>query len=100
MSGAKIESLTAAAYTIPTDAPESDGTAEWESTTIVVCEIAAGGATGLGFSYASPAAARIIHDLLAAVLTGRDCFTIEALWRDMVGAVRNAGWRGVCANAI
>ena len=100
MSGARIESLTAAAYTIPTDAPESDGTAEWKSTTMVVCEIGAGGTTGLGFSYASPAAAGIIHDPLAAVVTWRDCFAIEALWHDMVGAVRNLGWRGVCANAI
>ena len=34
-----------AAYTIPTDAPESDGTLEWDSTTIVVVEVAAGGET-------------------------------------------------------
>lgn len=100
MTAAKIESLSAAAYTIPTDAPESDGTAEWKHTTIVICEIAAKGATGLGFSYASPAAAAIIHNPLLQVLQGRDCFAIEAIWRDMVGAVRNLGWRGVCANAI
>ena len=34
------------AYTIPTDEPESDGTLEWDSTTIVVVEAHAGGMTG------------------------------------------------------
>jgi L-alanine-DL-glutamate epimerase-like enolase superfamily enzyme len=100
MTAAKIESVSAAAYTIPTDAPESDGTAEWDRTTIVVCEIAAEGATGLGFSYASPGAAAVIRDPLEEVLQKRDCFAIEALWHEMVGAVRNLGWRGVCASAI
>jgi len=98
MPAVKIEGLSAAAYTIPTDAPESDGTAEWDSTTIVICEISAGGLSGLGFS--SAAAAGVIRDPLAEALAGRDCFAIEALWHDMVSAVRNLGWRGVCANAI
>ncbi len=31
-----IERLEVAAYTVPTDRPESDGTLEWDSTTIVV----------------------------------------------------------------
>ncbi|HEX3432014.1 MAG TPA: enolase C-terminal domain-like protein [Rhizomicrobium sp.] len=100
MTGAKIEALSAAAYEIPTDAPESDGTAEWNSTTLVVCEINAAGATGLGYTYASPAAVTVIGETLASVVRDRDCFAIEAIWRDMIGAVRNLGWRGVCANAI
>jgi L-alanine-DL-glutamate epimerase-like enolase superfamily enzyme len=100
MTRAKVESVSAVAYTIPTDAPESDGTAEWQSTTIVICEIAAGGTTGLGYSYASRAVATVINDPLAQVVRGRDCFAIEAIWHAMVGAVRNLGWRGVCANAI
>ena len=36
--GAEVESLAVSAYTIPTDEPESDGTFEWDSTTIVVVE--------------------------------------------------------------
>ena len=35
---APVESLAVSAFTVPTDEPESDGTAEWESTTIVVVE--------------------------------------------------------------
>ena len=53
---APVESLAVSAFTVPTDAPESDGTAEWDSTTIVVVEATAGGETGLGYTYA-PAAA-------------------------------------------
>jgi hypothetical protein len=41
--------VTTAAYTVPTEAPESDGTLDWDSTTIVV--------VGLGYSYADAAAA-------------------------------------------
>ena len=37
-------------YTIPTDRPESDGTLEWDSTTIVVVEAHADGCTGLGYT--------------------------------------------------
>jgi len=36
---APIERLEVAAYTIPTDTPESDGTLEWYSTTIVVAHV-------------------------------------------------------------
>ena len=43
-------------YTIPTDGPESDGTLEWTSTTIVIVELAAGGEAGLGYTYANKAA--------------------------------------------
>ena len=39
-AGPPVEAVSAAAYTIPTDRPESDGTFEWDSTTIVVVEVA------------------------------------------------------------
>ena len=45
---APIGRVTASAYEIPTDAPEADGTLAWDSTTLVVIEIEAGGKTGLG----------------------------------------------------
>ena len=55
-----VESLDVAAYTIPTDEPESDGTLEWDSTTIVLVEAHAGDATGLGYTYTDAAAAKLI----------------------------------------
>jgi hypothetical protein len=38
----------ASVCTVPTDGLESDGALEWTSTTIVVVEVQAGGASGLG----------------------------------------------------
>src|SRR5689334_6147797 len=87
-------------FTVPTDAPEADGTFAWTSTTIVIVRIAAGGHIGLGYTYAGAAAAEIVRDVLAPLLVGQDAFAIPKLWADMVAAVRNLGWRGVCANAI
>lgn len=55
--GPTIEQLEIAAYRIPTDAPESDGTLEWDSTSLVLVEVHAGGAVGLGYSYTHEAAA-------------------------------------------
>jgi hypothetical protein len=46
-----VDSLDVAAYTIPTEAPESDGTLEWDSTTIVVGQAHARDETGLGYTY-------------------------------------------------
>ena len=42
--------MTARAYTIPTDAPEADGTFAWHETTLVVVTVEAGGQTGLGYT--------------------------------------------------
>src|ERR1051326_1970271 len=43
-----VEGVRVGAVCVPTDAPEWDGTLEWNSTTLVVVEVAAGGETGLG----------------------------------------------------
>ena len=52
-----IKRVEVSAYTIPTEQPESDGTMEWNSTTIVIVELSAGGKTGLGYTYADVTAA-------------------------------------------
>jgi hypothetical protein len=45
---ATITNISVAAYTIPTDAPEADGTLDWHATTIVVVEVEGGGKCGIG----------------------------------------------------
>jgi L-alanine-DL-glutamate epimerase-like enolase superfamily enzyme len=97
---AAIDRIEARAYSIPTDAPEADGTFAWDRTTIVIVELWAGGECGLGYTYASAAAAQIVRDVLAPVVLHQDVFSVLRLWKAMIGAVRNIGWRGVCANAI
>jgi L-alanine-DL-glutamate epimerase-like enolase superfamily enzyme len=98
--GPPIDAVRARAYTVPTDAPEADGTFAWHSTTMVLAEVAAGGAVGLGYSYTAAAAARVIGDSLAPVLQGVDAFAIPAAAAAMLRQVRNLGRAGVAATAI
>jgi L-alanine-DL-glutamate epimerase-like enolase superfamily enzyme len=98
--GAPIDRISVSAYRIPTDAPESDGTLEWNSTTLVLVEAVAGGKTGMGFSYANRATAVLVHDTLSDVVTGRDAFDIAGTWAAMVAAIRNLGRPGISSMAI
>ncbi|MFP4599224.1 MAG: enolase C-terminal domain-like protein [Persicimonas sp.] len=96
-----IESVEARAYRVPTERrPESDGTIEWDSTTMVLVEISAGDQTGLGYSYCHRAAATLIADTLAVLVRGADAMQVGRQWQRMVDAVRNIGRQGVAACAI
>jgi L-alanine-DL-glutamate epimerase-like enolase superfamily enzyme len=95
-----IEDVRVAAFEIPTRTPESDGTLEWRSTTLVVVELSAGDVTGLGYTYADVATARLIQDHLIDVVRGRSCADIEARWREMFARLRNLGAGGLCAMAV
>jgi L-alanine-DL-glutamate epimerase-like enolase superfamily enzyme len=98
--GPGIRSLTAAAYTIPTDAPESDGTLAWDRTTMVVVQVSAGDATGIGYTYADRAAGDVAVRQLGEVVRGRDPMDVPGAWAAMVAAVRNVGRPGIGATAI
>ena len=95
-----ISGIRASAFTIPTATPESDGTLEWNATTLVLVEIDGGGKTGIGFSYADTATAQLIHDTLAGTVIGRDAFAVGDCWNAMVTAIRNLGRPGISSMAI
>jgi len=88
------------AYKIPTDAPESDGTYAWDSTTLVLVEVSAGDKTGLGYTYADTATATLNRDGLAQEVTGRDAMDVPGCWETMVHKIRNLGRPGICSMAI
>jgi len=92
--------IDVAAYTIPTATPESDGTFEWDSTTLVAVHASAGGKRGFGYSYADVATASFIKAHFVELLAERDPMSIESAWAAMIRAVRNLGRRGVAAMAI
>jgi L-alanine-DL-glutamate epimerase-like enolase superfamily enzyme len=94
-----VSSVTAAAYTVPTDAPEADGTFAWDSTTIVVVRVDAGGARGLGYTYGPSALVKVIEELLAPAVVGADPFAVPACSEAMARALRNAGQPGAGAYA-
>jgi L-alanine-DL-glutamate epimerase-like enolase superfamily enzyme len=95
-----IEAVIVSAYRIPTATPESDGTLEWDSTTLVLVQIEAGGLSGLGYSYADKATAKLVHERFVKLLAGCDALAIPARWRDMRVDVRNLGAPGISAMAI
>ncbi|MBW3603478.1 MAG: mandelate racemase [Actinobacteria bacterium] len=95
-----VESVDVAAYEIPTDAHESDGTLQWDSVTCVVVQVSAGDHTGLGYTYAHQSAATLIADKLADVVIGRDALQTGDAWAAMVGAIRNLGRPGIASTAI
>jgi L-alanine-DL-glutamate epimerase-like enolase superfamily enzyme len=100
LSSCPIERVDAGAYAFPTDRPESDGTLSWDSTDLVLVEVAAGGEVGLGYTYAPPAAAEIVSSMLAPLVQGGDALAPPRSWAAMQRAVRNAGRQGLCAMAI
>ncbi|MGA0568079.1 enolase C-terminal domain-like protein [Rathayibacter sp. KR2-224] len=100
-----VRAVRARVYVVPTTLnghpmPESDGTANWDSTTVLVVEIDAGRCTGLGYAYTSAVGLGLVRDVLASVVTGGDALDTPQLFWSMARAVRNIGWRGVCASAI
>ena len=60
----------------------------------------AGNQTGLGYTYADSSTARLIYDLLARVVRGRDVMGIPGCWAAMVRATRNLGRPGIVSMAI
>jgi L-alanine-DL-glutamate epimerase-like enolase superfamily enzyme len=85
---------------IPTDAPESDGTFEWNETTIVIVRIESGGAAGLGFTYADPVAADLVARELAPVVASAASASPGALQSALIRHCRNLGMSGIASMAI
>lgn len=97
---ALIESVTISVFEVPCDHPESDGTIQWNATTMILVTLRAGNEIGMGYSYGHAAAAQIIKDKLAPLLKNANPFDIPLLWEQMVRQVRNEGLTGICAHAI
>jgi L-alanine-DL-glutamate epimerase-like enolase superfamily enzyme len=96
-TGTAVERIEVSARTIPTDGPESDGTLEWDSTTIVIVQAHAGGRVGLGYTYTHDAAARLIEDKLAPAVIGFDATggDLSRTWHQLGQSLRNIGRPGL-----
>lgn len=88
------------AYTVPTDGPEADGTIAWNSTTIVIIKLKAGGKEGIGYTYAHATAARVIDRLLEPIVVGKDAMAVPAINAEMIKAIRNIGAFGIAMMAV
>ena len=96
----RIDKIDVTACAIPTDFPESDGTLEWDKTTIVIVEAKSGGTSGIGYTYADVSTAKLIDSLLRGVVEGRDPMDVSGSWVAMMQSVRNLGRPGIASMAI
>jgi L-alanine-DL-glutamate epimerase-like enolase superfamily enzyme len=99
----QVEDVTVHAFEVPTDGPdglEEDGTLQWDSTTMVLVEVRAGGKSGIGYTYGDVSVAAFIRSKLASTVRGSDALDPAATWDRMFAAIRNAGRPGVGAMAV
>lgn len=96
----RITGLNVSAYTVPTDSPESDGTFEWNSTTLVLVEIKSGDQIGIGYTYGDTSIAAFIDKNLKPLLVGQSPYNINKLFDSMSVAIRNEGHCGLAYMAI
>jgi len=95
-----ITGVDAAVFTVPTDAPEADGTLAWDATTMVLVTAQAGNEHGIGWTYGAAAARWVVADQLAPVVVGRSALDVAGAAEAMARTVRNIGRAGVAATAI
>jgi L-alanine-DL-glutamate epimerase-like enolase superfamily enzyme len=96
----RVEGVEVSAFRVPTDEPESDGTLEWDSTTIVTVLVAADGELGLGYTYSDASVAELIRSTLAPIVEDADPRSPPAVWAEMHSALRNVGQAGPGAMAL
>jgi L-alanine-DL-glutamate epimerase-like enolase superfamily enzyme len=100
LSHVGVDRIEVSPYTVPTDLPESDGTLEWNSTTLVLVHSHGGGRQGLGYTYADTAVATLIQNVLSEVVKGRDVMAPASSWNAMISRTRNLGRAGIVSMAI
>jgi L-alanine-DL-glutamate epimerase-like enolase superfamily enzyme len=96
----QIERVEVSIHSIPTDLPESDGTLQWDSTTIVLVQVHAAGKSGIGYTYADSSTGELIRSKLAQIVTGMDALAPTAAYFQMWQQIRNLGRPGICSMAI
>ncbi len=99
-SATVVDAVEVSAYTVPTDAPEADGTTTWDSTTMVLVQVRAADVVGTGWTYAPAAAAAFAQELLNPVVHGSNALDVPGLSQAMIRAVRNSGRSGLASYAI
>ncbi|MGH7721838.1 MAG: enolase C-terminal domain-like protein [Candidatus Dormibacteria bacterium] len=99
--GLRIQSVEVRVYTIPTEAPEADGTLQWDRTSLVVVRpLLDNGVRGLGYAVGDLATGVVARDTLVDAVVGMDVCDTAACWEAMVRRIRNLGRPGIASMAI
>ncbi len=96
----RVDRVEVSTYTIPTDAPEGDGTLLWDSTTVVVVQLAAGPTVGTGWTYGPAAVATVVASDLAPLVLDTDPMNIGGTVTHLRTQTRNMTTSGVVGYAI
>jgi L-alanine-DL-glutamate epimerase-like enolase superfamily enzyme len=97
---ATVDDVTVAAWTVPTEVPEGDGTLTWDSTTVVVVQVVSRGVVGTGWTYAPAAVSGLVAGTLADVVRGRSALDVPGARAALERAVRNASRAGLVGYAV
>lgn len=95
-----IREVSVSAYIIPTDEEESDGTLKWNSTTLILIQIGAGGKNGIGYTYADASAALLIERTLKKIIIGKNAMDIPSITGQLIEHIRNNGQAGIAMMAV
>ncbi|HEX4004537.1 MAG TPA: enolase C-terminal domain-like protein [Acidobacteriaceae bacterium] len=87
-------------YTVPTDAPEADGTFSWNSTSMVLVQLECGTVRALGYTYADAGTAAAADKLLKEVVLRSDPMRAAETLQKMLRAIRNLGETGIAMMAV
>jgi L-alanine-DL-glutamate epimerase and related enzymes of enolase superfamily len=87
-------------YTVPTDAPEADGTCSWNSTSMVLVRLECGNVKALGYTYADAGTVALANTLLQEIVLGSDPLCHAATRQTMLGRIRNLGETGIAMMAV
>jgi L-alanine-DL-glutamate epimerase-like enolase superfamily enzyme len=98
--GWSVDAVEARAYTVPTDASEADGTAAWDTTTMVLVRVRCGDTVGTGWTYGPAACVPIVEQVLAGRVVGSDPMAVGGTWLAMVSGARNDTPAGAVGYAI
>jgi L-alanine-DL-glutamate epimerase-like enolase superfamily enzyme len=96
----KITNGSVTLYTVPTDAPEADGTFAWESTSMVLVELQSGETKALGYTYADAGTALVAEKLLKEIVVGSDALRHAETLQKMLREIRNLGETGIAMMAV
>jgi L-alanine-DL-glutamate epimerase-like enolase superfamily enzyme len=96
-----IDAIDVRVYTVPTEAPEADGTLAWNATSLVVVQPRLrNGVRGLGYAVGDTSTGQLVREVLVDLLLGIDVRDTTACWEAMVRRIRNLGRPGIASMAI
>jgi L-alanine-DL-glutamate epimerase-like enolase superfamily enzyme len=100
MTDHHISDVQVSAYTLPTDRPESDGTLEWQETTIILVKIRSRDKEGLGYTYGHISIVDVIQSLLTPIVLGKEVMDVMTIQTAMIHQIRNNGQAGLAMMAV